>query len=115
VACTVPLPPNPTRDRARKYSLGVNFDLRFMDMAAFGAPQGPMLKAGTRRDSALDRHAGLASRTARTIPYSGPILINVRQRTFVCQYLAEVAVLNPRAAQLAPIAVHRAFARIVSH
>jgi hypothetical protein len=42
--------PNPTRDRARKYSLRVNFDLRFMDMAAFGAPQGPMLKAGTRRD-----------------------------------------------------------------
>jgi hypothetical protein len=46
---------------------GVNFDLRFMDMAAFGAPQGPMLKAGTRRDSALDRHAGLASGTARTL------------------------------------------------
>jgi hypothetical protein len=38
-----------------------------MDMAAFGAPQSPMLKAGTRRDSALDRHAGLASRTARTL------------------------------------------------
>src|SRR6266436_5461624 len=42
------------------------------------------------------------------------------QRTFVCQHLAEVAVLNPRAAQLAPIAVHRAFAakrvaRIVGH
>jgi hypothetical protein len=36
-------------------------------MAAFGAPQGPMLKAGTRRDSALDCHAGLASRTARTL------------------------------------------------
>jgi hypothetical protein len=54
------------------------------------------------------------------IPYSGPILIIVRQRTFVCQHLAEVAVLNPRAAQLAPIAVHRAFAakrfaRIVGH
>jgi hypothetical protein len=49
------------------------------------------------------------------ISYSGPILINVRQRTFVCQHLAEVAVLNPRAAQLAPIAVHRAFARIVGH
>jgi hypothetical protein len=59
--------PNPTRDRARKYSLRVNFDLRFMDMAAFGAPQGPMLKAGTRRDSALDRDAGLASRTAWTL------------------------------------------------
>ena len=117
--------PNPTRDRARKYSLGVNFDLRFMDMAAFGAPQGPMLKAGTRRDSALDRHAGLASRTARTLGGARRRRLQighgidpgsiVRQRTFVCQHLAEVAVLNPRAAQLAPIAVHRAFARIVGH
>jgi hypothetical protein len=46
---------------------GVNVDLRFMDIAAFGAPQGPMLKAGTRRGSALDRDAGLASRTAPTL------------------------------------------------
>ena len=101
-----------------------------------------MLKAGTRRDSALDRDAGLASRTARTlggsrrwrlqighgidpggdyrkpnsgalgfptarffstrrrlaIYYCAPILIDVRQWTFVRQHLAEIAVLNPRAA-----------------
>jgi hypothetical protein len=35
-----------------------------MDMAAFGASQRPMLKAGTRRDNALNCHAGLASGTA---------------------------------------------------
>jgi hypothetical protein len=46
---------------------GVNVDLRFMDMAAFGAPQGPMLKAGPRGNNALDCHAGLASRTERTM------------------------------------------------
>jgi len=34
-----------------------------MDMAAFTAPQGPVLKAGPRRDNALDCHAGLASGT----------------------------------------------------
>jgi len=34
-----------------------------MDMAAFGAPQGPVLKAGSRGDSALDCQAGLASGT----------------------------------------------------
>jgi hypothetical protein len=34
---------------------------------ALCAPQGPLLKAGTRRDSALDCHAGLASGTARTL------------------------------------------------
>jgi hypothetical protein len=32
------------------------------------------------------------------ISYVGPILRTVRQRTFVRQHLAEVAVLNPRAA-----------------
>ena len=49
----------------------VYVDLRFMDVAALGAPQSPMLKAGARRDSALDRHAGLASRTARTVGGGG--------------------------------------------
>jgi hypothetical protein len=38
-----------------------------VDVAAFRAPQGPVLEAGTRRDSALDCHAGLASGTARTL------------------------------------------------
>jgi hypothetical protein len=41
------------------------------------------------------------------ISYCGPILRTVRQRTFVCQRLAKVAVLNPRAGLLAPIAVVR--------
>jgi hypothetical protein len=40
--------------------LGIGFDrvgvnLSFMDRAAFGAAQGPMFKAGTRRDDALNR------------------------------------------------------------
>jgi hypothetical protein len=42
-------------------------DLRLVDVAAFRAPQGPVLKAGTRRDNALDCHAGLASGTARAL------------------------------------------------
>jgi hypothetical protein len=46
---------------------GINMDLRLVHVAAFRAPQGPVLKAGTRRDSALDCHAGLASGTARTL------------------------------------------------
>jgi hypothetical protein len=46
---------------------GINVHLRLIDMAAFGAPQGPVLKAGSRGDSALDCHAGLASGTARTL------------------------------------------------
>jgi len=46
---------------------GEKLDLSLVDVAAFRASQGPMLKAGTRRDSALDCHAGLASRTARTL------------------------------------------------
>jgi len=46
---------------------GINVDLRLVDEAAFRASQGPMLKAGTRRDSALDRHERLASGTARTL------------------------------------------------
>jgi hypothetical protein len=45
---------------------GINLHLRLMDMAAFSAPQRPVLKAGTRRDSVLHCHAGLASGTART-------------------------------------------------
>jgi hypothetical protein len=36
-------------------------------VAAVHASQGPVLKASTRRDSALDCHSGLASRTARTL------------------------------------------------
>jgi hypothetical protein len=46
---------------------GINLDLCLVDGAAFHAPQGPVLKAGPRRDSALDCHAGLASGTARTL------------------------------------------------
>jgi len=46
---------------------GINVDLRLVDEAAFRASQGPMLKAGTRRDSALDRHERLASGTARKL------------------------------------------------
>ena len=42
-------------------------DLRLVDVAAFHASQGPMLKAGTRRDNALNCRTGLASRTARTL------------------------------------------------
>jgi hypothetical protein len=39
-------------------------DLRLADVAAVQASQGPVLKARTRWDSALDCHSGLASRTA---------------------------------------------------
>ena len=46
---------------------GINVDLRLVDEAAFRASQGPMLKAGTRRDSALDCHKRLASGTARKL------------------------------------------------
>ena len=42
-------------------------DLRLVDVAAFHASQGPVLKAGTRRDNALNCRTGLASRTARTL------------------------------------------------
>jgi hypothetical protein len=38
--------------------------LRLMDMSTLDASQGPVLKAGTRWDNALDRRAGLASRAA---------------------------------------------------
>jgi hypothetical protein len=37
---------------------GINVDPRFMDVAAFGTPQGPVLKAGPRWNNALDCHAG---------------------------------------------------------
>src|ERR1700736_581899 len=49
---------------------GINVDLRLVDVAALCAPQGPLLKAGTRRDSALDCHAGLASRSCSTAAIS---------------------------------------------
>jgi hypothetical protein len=42
-------------------------DLRLVDVAAFHASYGPVLKAGTRRDNALNCRTGLASRTARTL------------------------------------------------
>jgi hypothetical protein len=42
-------------------------DLRLVDVAAFHASQSPVLKAGTRRDNALNCRTGLASRTARTL------------------------------------------------
>ena len=42
-------------------------DLHLVDVAAFHASQGPVLKAGTRRDNALNCRTGLASRTARTL------------------------------------------------
>ena len=42
-------------------------DLRLVDVAAFHASQGPVLKAGTRWDNALNCRTGLASRTARTL------------------------------------------------
>jgi hypothetical protein len=45
------------------------------------------------------------SRLVAAFSYSGPILFNVRQRTFVRQYFAEIAVLDPCAAKLTPIAV----------
>jgi len=38
-----------------------------VEVAAFHASQGPVLKAGTRRDNALNCRTGLASRTARTL------------------------------------------------
>lgn len=44
---------------------GINVDLRLVDIAACRAPQGPLLKAGTRRGNAFDYHAGFASGTAR--------------------------------------------------
>jgi hypothetical protein len=44
-------------------AIGINVDLRLVDVAAFRAPQGPVLKAGT----VLDRHAGLASGTPRAL------------------------------------------------
>ena len=56
---------------------------------------------------ALSTRRRLFAVPVRAISYSGPILFNVRQRTFVCQRLAKVAVLNPRAAMFAPIAVLR--------
>ena len=43
------------------------FHLRLVDVAAFHASQGPVLKAGTRRDNALNCRTGLASRTAWTL------------------------------------------------
>jgi hypothetical protein len=43
------------------------FHLRLVDVAAFHASQGPVLKAWTRRDNALNCRTGLASRTARTL------------------------------------------------
>jgi hypothetical protein len=42
-------------------------DLRLVEVAAFHASQSPVLKAGTRRDNALNCRTGLASRTARTL------------------------------------------------
>ena len=42
-------------------------DLLLVDVAAVHASQGPVLKAGTRRDNALNCRTGLASRTARTL------------------------------------------------
>jgi len=42
-------------------------DFRLVDVAAFHASQSPVLKAGTRRDNALNCRTGLASRTARTL------------------------------------------------
>src|SRR6266550_4280631 len=65
-----------------------------------------------------DRHLGrlswrplsfLAALAVSAISHCGPILFNVRQRTFMCQHRAEVAVLNPSAAYLAPIAVIHVF------
>ena len=59
---------NPTsgvgRDRVR-------VDLRLTNVAAFDAAQGPILEARTRWNGPLDRHAGLASRTARVLRRSG--------------------------------------------
>src|SRR5882757_3382210 len=40
----------------------------------------------------------LAALAVSAISHCGPILFNVRQRTFMCQHRAEVAVLNPSAA-----------------
>jgi hypothetical protein len=41
----------------------VGGDLRLMDMAASGAPQGPVLESGTSRRNALNLHARLAFET----------------------------------------------------
>jgi hypothetical protein len=47
------------------YRIGLN--LRLVNMTALGASKGPMLEAGTRRDNALNRRAGMASWTARAL------------------------------------------------
>ena len=44
---------------------GIGGDLRFLDMAASGAAQGPVLESGTRRGNALNLHARLAFETTR--------------------------------------------------
>jgi hypothetical protein len=46
---------------------GVGGDLRLMDMAAPGAPQGPVLEPGTSRDNALNLHARLAFEATRPL------------------------------------------------
>jgi hypothetical protein len=43
---------------------GVGGDLRFMDIAAFGASQGPVLESGARRGNALNMQVRLAFETA---------------------------------------------------
>jgi hypothetical protein len=43
---------------------GIGGDLRFLDMAASGAAQGPVLESGARRDNALNVQARLAFETA---------------------------------------------------
>jgi hypothetical protein len=81
VACTVPFfAVQPGRDRAQEILLGIANLPRNQPCASWdrfgpaprgcgrnGAPRGPVLKAETRRDSALDCHAGLASGTARML------------------------------------------------
>jgi hypothetical protein len=46
---------------------GVGWDLRLMDMAAFGASQGPVLEAGTSRGNALNVHGRLAFETTGSL------------------------------------------------
>jgi hypothetical protein len=47
----------------RVRSHGIGRDLRLVEVAASGAPQGPVLESGTRPGNALNLHARLAFET----------------------------------------------------
>src|SRR5882672_4627386 len=98
-----------------RYQCAMRFnDYRPEEHLPSGEPKGGSFRFASRVRTFLSRTrlswrplSFLTSLVVGAISYCGPILRTVRQRTFVCQRLAKVAVLNPRAALLAPIAVVR--------